>query len=113
MGMGVDCVGVDREGHVPHLLPQILCHSARREAGKRERKGEKTGKEQRGKGGARRGRRLRIKGTCPPQSSAGSLCPWTVLSLTFQSLAQCLPYNGHQQLVFIFLIVISLFFLYF
>ena len=47
VGMGVDCVGVGRGGHIPHLLPQILCHSARRKAGERERKVVKRGEKER------------------------------------------------------------------
>lgn len=45
--MGVDWVGVGRRGHIPHLLPQICCHSVRREAGERERKVVKRGGEER------------------------------------------------------------------
>lgn len=59
MGLGVDCVGVDRDRLIPLLLPQILCHSAKGEAGKRERKAERRGD---GKGAGRGGGRLRIKG---------------------------------------------------
>ena len=55
MGMGVDWVGVGRGGHIPHLLPQIRCHSVRREAGEREESSEEG---RRGEGGDRGSKRL-------------------------------------------------------
>lgn len=43
--MGVDWVRVGRGGYIPYLLPQIRCHSVRREAGEREEVVKRGGEE--------------------------------------------------------------------